>query len=152
MNRPGSTAVLLTLLAIASGQAGAGMRPLQLGFVAPQSRSAGADPVRGASHHRAAPAIAFRPSTPRAGTPPLRQRALQSVLDDPGQSAFEDERAAGGLQLKFKKRGSAVRDLKKSYKELCDRASEKIWDEPNGKRVRFDVSGRPGIGVEIPLR
>lgn len=152
MDRQGTTAILLLLLTLATGQAQAGARPLQLGFVATPSRPDAADPMPVAPGHRAASTGAFRPS-PRTGaaTQPVRQRALQSVLDPP-QLALDEERPAGGLQLKFKKRGNAFRDLGKSYREMCDRASAKIWDEPNGKRVRFDVAGRPGVGVEIPIR
>ena len=35
---------------------------------------------------------------------------------------------------------------------MCDNVSAKLWDDPDGKRVRFDIAGKPGVGVEIPLR
>ena len=65
--------------------------------------------------------------------------------------SLDTERGEGKLQLKFQKRGNAFRDLNKGYREMCDRVSQKLWDDPNGKRVRFDVAGKPGIGIEIPV-
>ena len=80
----------------------------------------------------------------------LRRQALENVLD-PGYASLDEERAEGRLQLKFNKRSNAFRDLGKSYREMCDRVSQKIWDDPNGKRIRFDVAGKPGVGIEIPV-
>jgi len=80
----------------------------------------------------------------------LGRQALESVLD-PAAPALDEDRAEGQLRLKFQKQGNAFRDLNRSYREMCDRVSQKIWDEPNGKRVRFDVAGKPGLGVEIPI-
>jgi len=80
----------------------------------------------------------------------LGRQALESVLD-PATPALDEARAEGQLQLKFQKQGNAFRDLNRSYREICDRVSAKLWDEPNGKRVRFDVAGKPGLGVEIPI-
>ena len=80
----------------------------------------------------------------------LGRQALESVLDSAAPT-LEEARAEGQLQLKFQKQGNAFRDLSRSYREMCDRVSSKLWDEPNGKRVRFDVAGKPGVGIEIPL-
>jgi hypothetical protein len=80
----------------------------------------------------------------------IGRQALENVLD-PGAEPLDTERAEGQLQLKFQKRGNAFRDLNKGYREMCDRVSQKLWDDPNGKRVRFDVAGKPGIGIEIPV-
>jgi len=80
----------------------------------------------------------------------LGRQALENVLD-PADVPLDNEPAQGRLQLKFQKRGNAFRDLNKGYREMCDRVSQKLWDEPNGKRVRFDVAGKPGIGIEIPV-
>jgi hypothetical protein len=80
----------------------------------------------------------------------LGRQALENVLD-PGVEAIDNERGEGKLQLKFQKRGNAFRDLNKGYREMCDRVSQKLWDDPNGKRVRFDVAGKPGFGIEIPV-
>ena len=80
----------------------------------------------------------------------LRRQALENVID-PAYASPDPDRAEGDLQLKFNKRGNAFRDLGRSYREMCDRVSAKIWDEPNGKRIRFDVAGKPGVGIEIPV-
>jgi hypothetical protein len=80
----------------------------------------------------------------------LRRQALENMLDPAAVNLEEDRAAEGRLQLKFNKRGS-ISDLGKSYREMCDRVSAKLWDEPNGKRIRFDVAGKPGVGIEIPV-
>ena len=80
----------------------------------------------------------------------LGRQALENVLDSAAPT-LDDARAEGRLQLKFQKQGNAFRDLHRTYREMCDRVSSKIWEDPNGKRVRFDVAGKPGVGVEIPI-
>ncbi len=83
--------------------------------------------------------------------PSLSQRAMQSLLEnadvEPPAVAGQDEST-----FRFERRGSAGRDLYKGYKAMCQRASNKLWDEPNGKRVKFDIAGKPGVAIEIPLR
>lgn len=83
--------------------------------------------------------------------PSLSQRALQSLLDN---ADVESPAATGqdGATFRFERRGSAGRDLSQGYKAMCQRASAKLWDEPNGKRVKFDIAGKPGVAIEIPLR
>ena len=80
----------------------------------------------------------------------LGRQALENVLDADGPG-LDEARGEGQLQLKFNKRGNAFKDLNRSYREMCDRVSAKIWDDPNGKRIRFDVAGKPGVGFEIPV-
>jgi hypothetical protein len=153
MNAIGNSASLALLLALASGQAVAGgARTLSLGVAPPFPRAAGAEPARLPLAARPLPSsLRTAPRNPPAmASHEIRERALQSVLS--GQEpAFEEAPRDGRLQLKFQRRGNAFKDLSRSYREMCDRASAKIWDEPNGKRVRFDVAGKPGVGVEIPL-
>ena len=156
MNRRNATAMLATLLALASSQASAAAatRPLQLGFVAPPERVAARRVERSmpqqlgrAENRRGVPLH-------QADNARLRQRALENILDPPSPALPElDENAAGGqMQLRFQKRGNAFRDLSKGYREMCDKASAKLWDDPKGKRVRFDVRGKPGVAIEIPIR
>ena len=155
------TASLVLLLALASGQAGAtATRPLQLDLAAPAPRSLPAEtprrPALVATTRSPLIAPAFRRAPTReavlhARAQDLGERALENVLDPATPRALEEDRGEGQLQLKFNKRGNAFRDLNRSYREMCDRVSQKIWDDPNGKRVRFDVAGKPGIGVEIPV-
>jgi hypothetical protein len=80
----------------------------------------------------------------------LGRQALRTVLDQDA-IALDEQRADGRMQLKFQKRGNAFRDFNKGYREMCDKVSQKIWDDPNGKRIRFDVAGKPGVAFEIPV-
>ena len=80
----------------------------------------------------------------------LGRQAMANVFD-PATVSTDEDRTEGSLQLKFNKRSNSFQDLGRSYREMCDRVSEKVWDDPNGKRVRFDVAGKPGIGIEIPV-
>lgn len=58
----------------------------------------------------------------------------------------------GFPQLRFKKRGSLDRDIKRGYRNMGENLAKKVFDDPRGKRIVFDVEGKPGVGVEIPLR
>jgi hypothetical protein len=147
----GTTATLSLLLALASGQAvAAEERALPSLEPAPLPRAAGAEaerlPPPAPAHGTFRPA---RDIAPRA-TREVRERALQEWLagQEPG---VEEARTDGALKLRFHRRGNAFKDLQGGYREMCNRVSAKVWDEPNGKRVRFDVAGKPGVGVEIPL-
>ena len=81
----------------------------------------------------------------------LSERALQSLLDNADVES-PAAIAQDGETFRFERRGSAGRGLSQGYKAMCQRASEKLWDEPNGKRVKFDIAGKPGVAIEIPLR
>jgi hypothetical protein len=35
---------------------------------------------------------------------------------------------------------------------MGENLAKKVFDDPRGKRIVFDVEGKPGVGVEIPLR
>lgn len=60
--------------------------------------------------------------------------------------------AAGYPQLRFKKRSSLDRDIKRGYRNMGENLAKKVFDDPRGKRIVFDVEGKPGVGVEIPLQ
>jgi hypothetical protein len=86
--------------------------------------------------------------------PSLRQQAMQSLLAGTDQA---EEESLGrtdqvGPSFRFQRQGSSARDLSRSYKNMCDSVSTKLWDEPNGRRIRFDIAGKPGVAMEIPLR
>ena len=132
-----------------------GARPLQLGLAATPTSSAHARSVE-----LRAPNSRVRASTTRRmpaftpAEPSLTHRALQGVLDPPEQLVAE---AAIGspqpaVQFRFKRQGPALRDLSASYKDMCANVSDKIWDEPNGRRIKFDIAGKPGVAVVIPIR
>jgi hypothetical protein len=42
--------------------------------------------------------------------------------------------------------------IRRSYNQFCDNLSARVWDNPNGRRLSFDIHGKPGVAVEIPLR
>lgn len=153
---------LLGLLSLAPGQASAsalGAPPLQLGLGLDSSFSP--PPVRArpqrelrADLSRMGIAAGRRQTAPAAEDRSLRQRALQSVLNAPELNL--DESAVGAGQetdpFKFQRRGSALRSFSRSYKDVCSKVSSKIWDDPNGRRIRFDIAGKPGVAIEIPMR
>jgi hypothetical protein len=93
-----------------------------------------------------------RPAHFQQATPSLSQRAMQSLLQDADDDAASAPAAGGNAKFRFKRRGDAGRDLAASYNSMCDSVSQKLWDEPDGKRVRFDIAGKPGVALEIPLR
>jgi hypothetical protein len=94
-----------------------------------------------------------RATAPNAPLPreSVGQRALQGMLEASESAplpAAEQEAAT----FRFRKQGNAGRDIQQGYKDMCDRVSRKLWDDPNGKRIKFDVAGKPGVAFEIPLR
>lgn len=142
----------LLMLAPALAVAGAGPRPLHLALAAPPA------PIR---KSRPAELHADRSQTgngrlmPRLveRDPSLGQRALSSVLDAPEPGADDvAEAPASGDRFKFERQGSAGRNLSRGYRDMCAKVSNKLWDEPNGRRVKFDIAGKPGVALVIPLR
>lgn len=144
---------LLGLCCVATPPSRAAVRdqpPLKLEFLAPLASPAiraqvrqrpGAMPVRGRHLHAARDEL------------PLRQRALQSVLAESELAVDEtDPGDPAQNRFRFEKRGTAARDISRGYRDMCARVSNRIWDEPNGRRVKFDIAGKPGVAVEIPLR
>lgn len=143
---------LMAILALAPEfawcQSGA-VPPLKLKIPAASSTAAPASlarsqPVTVASGVRRGPRF-------QQAEPSLSQRALQSLLDN---ADVEPQAVAGqdGADFRFERSGSAGRELSQGYKAMCQRATDKLWDEPNGKRLKFDIAGKPGIAIEIPLR
>ena len=145
-----ATATLPLLLALASGPALADGTGATANFAPPVAAHAGSAP----SSTRARPQGTFRPARSGAVSPAtqqIRERALQGLLADAPDAAFDEAPRDGQLDLRFHRRGNAFKDLQGSYREMCNRVSQKIWNEPSGKKVRFDVAGKPGFGVEIPI-
>ena len=133
-----------TLLAFGGGLAHAadpGKRPLQLKLSAAPATA----PVRAQARGPARAATRFRTTDQNLG-----ERALESLLGGAEESAATS--TADGGTFQFKRRGNVGRDLAHGYKDMCDAVSRKVWDDPDGKRVKFDVAGKPGVGIEIPLR
>lgn len=131
-----------------------GKRPLQLGL------AASAAPVRKLERVAAATNRA-RPDARHgrrffAAEPSLQEKAFQSLLagteqDDLGNESG-NQAANPEARFRFERQGSAVRQLSSGYRNLCATVSSKVWDDPDGKRIKFDVAGKPGVAVEIPLR
>ena len=48
-------------------------------------------------------------------------------------------------------RSSLANNTRDSYDRFCDNMTARIWDEPNGKRLKFDIRGKPGIAIAIPV-
>ena len=123
-------------------------RPLQLKLAsAPAPALALASPTAPRQ-----PAGSRRAEHFRLAEPSLGERALTSLLDDADAQAQRSPGPADGASFQFKRRGNAGRDLARGYNDMCDAVSRKLWDDPKGKRVKFDVAGKPGVGIEIPLR
>ena len=142
----GACCSLASLTASAADRA----RPLQLTFVAPAdhaSRVAAQPRMSAPSVARTGRLVASRDQLP------LRERALQSVLA--GSELADDEPEVTGTpenRFRFEKSGNAARDLSRGYRDMCAKVSSRLWDEPNGRRVKFDIAGKPGVALEIPLR
>ena len=122
-----------------------GSVPLQLALRADEARPVPANKrhAMGAPANRAPVAV---------NTPGIGRQAMQSLLSAPDTTGANDAAIAGDASaFRFKRAGNVGRNLGQGYKDMCDNVSRKVWDDPAGKRVRFDVSGKPGIAFEIPL-
>lgn len=141
---------LSTLFAIGCGDAFAatavGKRPLQLKLSSAPAAASMRAPVRAQVAGNGTRAPRFRVADRSLG-----ERALQSLMDDADEQAAMAA-SSDGASFRFKRRSNAGRDLAQGYNNLCENVSRKVWDDPNGKRVKFDVAGKPGVGIEIPLR
>ena len=150
MPGPCRRAIALTfpplLLACAAGHSDAsdpGKRPLQLKL--------GAAPVSALPSRTRAQAPA-RHVRFKVAEPGLSERALESLLADADTRADANTSATSGATFRFERRSHVGRDLAQGYNAMCDAVSRKVWDDPRGKRLKFDVAGKPGVGIEIPLR
>jgi len=97
-------------------------------------------------------ADAARPARFRVKEASLGERAITSLLEDADKQADMSPAPADGASFRFNRRGNAGRAIAQGYNNMCDAVSRKVWDDPNGKRIKFDVAGKPGVGIEIPLR
>ena len=130
---------------------GVAKRPLQLKFASPASSILSAGPAPAMLSTRGATRGTPRGTRFRVKDPSLGERALSSLLDDADQAA-QAPTTTDGATFRFNRTGNAGRAIAQGYKNVCDTVSRKVWDDPNGKRVKFDVAGKPGVGIEIPLR
>lgn len=151
---------LIGLLSLLPGRASCSVideRPLQLGFASsfsPPARASKAQPELRAGVSRAGASNGRRLAGLTGTENSLRERALQSVFNAPEMSLEESpatmEQSAD--LFRFERQGSAFRDISRGYKDVCAKVSNKIWDDPNGRRIKFDIAGKPGVAIEIPMR
>jgi hypothetical protein len=161
------TCGLLTALAMLASPAAIAQEPLRIDL-APLVRTAPATaaapratPAQRAAHRRSfnvpQPTVLERDRrlTDRREA---RQEALSSLGVglltglDPADTTSINAPAEGYPQLRFKKQGHLARDIKRGYRNMGENLARKVFDDPRGKRVVFDIEGKPGVGLEIPLR
>jgi hypothetical protein len=71
---------------------------------------------------------------------------------EPVEDAASTPSTDGMPTFKFRKQGPVARDLRRGYRAMGERLAGRVFDDPRGKRIVFDVDGKPGVGVEIPIR
>jgi hypothetical protein len=87
-----------------------------------------------------------------------RQEAISTLgvglltgLEAPDDATSTDA-TDGTPSFKFKKQGHLARDIRRGYRAMGERLAGRVFDEPRGKRIVFDIEGKPGVGLEIPIR
>lgn len=66
-------------------------------------------------------------------------------------AAAECEICAAPTPLQWRQEHSLDQRLRSQYRQLGEQLAAKLWDDPRGRRIKFDIEGRPGLGLEIPL-
>lgn len=66
------------------------------------------------------------------------------------KSACGDCRPATAFQMSAEAR--LDQRLRYGYRKLGEDMAARLWDNPRGRRVLFDIEGRPGLGLEVPFR
>ena len=90
-----------------------------------------------------------------SGAPALRLGlAVASTSVAQGKAGTELHSSAGPTtsRFHFERQGQASRNLFRGNQAMCVTVSNKVWDEPNGRRIKFDIAGKPGLAVVIPIR
>lgn len=94
------------------------------------------------------------PMTPieSAPLPPTPARRPPEVLDNsvPDSAGLQTGVQSKRPQFRFQSRGPA--NFKRGYQTMTESLAKRVWDDPKGKRILFEVRGKPGIAVEIPVR
>jgi hypothetical protein len=159
MDKRFATFAMLSVLAVAVAPAAHAQKPLRIDIAPALIRNAPANfATQPAPGQRAARSfVAPQPQGADARDQRLaRAEALTTLgvglLNEPEQAEVTTASGAGYPTFRFQKRGAIARDLRRGYRRMGENLARKVWDEPNGKRIVFDVAGKPGVGVEIPLR
>jgi hypothetical protein len=158
---------MVTALAILASPAAFAQKPLRMD-IAPlvQPQKATAVAPRAATAQRASSRRSFAAPQPEVldrdrRLTDRREAQLDAVSTlgvglltglDPADATVSTTPNAGYPVLKFQKPGHLARDIKRSYRNMGEKLARRVFDDPKGKRIVFDVDGRPGIGVEIPLK
>lgn len=160
--------VLLTALAMLASPAAIAQKPLRIDLAplvhtAPVTATPRATtPAQRAAHRRSFNApqpVVLDRDRRLTDRREARQEALSTLGVglltggfDPADTTSSNAPADGYPQLRFKKQGHLARDIKRGYRNMGENLARKVFDDPRGKRVVFDIEGKPGVGLEIPLR
>ncbi len=165
MNANGCIGGLVTVLALLASPVAAAQKPLRMDLAPlmqakPAASAPRATPVQRAAHRRSfnAPQPTVLERDRRLTD---RREARQEAIStlgvglltglEPADATTSNTPAAGYPQLRFKKQGHLARDIKRGYRNMGENLARRVFDDPKGKRIVFDIEGRPGVGVEIPL-
>jgi hypothetical protein len=146
---------LISALALMASGAAFANKPLRMDlrpFVQPAAAPSAPAPKRSRSF---APPVATAAGKPLPREPRVDALGMGVGLLT-GLEATEvtesNSPANGYPVLQFQKRGHLARDIKRGYRNMGSNLARRVWEDPKGKRIVFDVDGKPGVGVEIPLR
>ena len=146
---------LISAMALLASQSALANKPLRMDlrpFVQPAPAPA--------MHKRAASFAPPRSANVVAGKPLRREPRVDALglgvglvtgLDN-DDLTVANQPANGYPVLQFQKRGHLARDIKRGYRNMGSNLARRVWEDPKGKRIVFDIEGKPGVGVEIPLR
>jgi hypothetical protein len=101
--------------------------------------------ARGGGRHKPGTQRGFSASTPIGMARSIDARSA-------GATTFAFDRQATSGTFHFERSGGDVTKIvPRSYNKMCETLSDHIWNDPKGKRVSFDMNGKPGIAIEIPI-
>jgi hypothetical protein len=92
------------------------------------------EPIADMEHERFRYELDLRPTDRRSA-----QKNAKCLLCEPASTWQLDDQERLDQRLRY------------TYRKLGEDLAARLWDDPKGRRVRFDVSGRPGLGLVIPL-
>jgi hypothetical protein len=96
--------------------------------------------------------LARLPDSALSMPPNLRMTPFQSGPRNAMSAGLAVAPATPLVGLGTIRHDSMAGSVRQSYNRFCDNVSARLWANPNGRRVSFDVHGKPGVAVEIPLR
>ena len=165
MNANGCIGGLVTVLALLASPVAAAQKPLRMDLAPLMQDKPAVVAPRAAAVQRPAHRNSFNTPQPtileRDRRLTDRREARQDALSTLGvglltglesaESTTSTTPANGYPQLRFQKQGHLARDIKRGYRNMGKNLARRVFDDPKGKRIVFDIEGRPGVGLEIPL-